>query len=207
MSAARSLKMPDMPVAEAIASICMSIASKIGPFRLRALELEISTQSARPTKSVTPTQARGFSRTFLIVLLKNWKDSATCVLVHVVHLRDDRGVRRRRPPSRSPSTPARRCPAPAGSPEAVARRHVALASASGGGAIRAPAPGPGVCRNTSWTSISTARLGAGIDAAADRRSSARRGRASAGPSRIARGTARRFRSRPAAPADGSGTGP
>ena len=41
MSAARSLKMPDMPVAEAIASICMSIASKIGAFGFRALELEL----------------------------------------------------------------------------------------------------------------------------------------------------------------------
>jgi hypothetical protein len=31
MSAARSLKTPDIPVIEAMASICMSIASKIGP--------------------------------------------------------------------------------------------------------------------------------------------------------------------------------
>ena len=79
MSAARSLKMPDMPVADAIASICMSIASKIGPSVSERSNSRSSAQSACPTKSVTPTQARGFSRTFLMVLLKNWKESATCV--------------------------------------------------------------------------------------------------------------------------------
>ena len=79
MSAARSLKMPDMPVADAIASICMSMASKIGPSVSERSNSSSSAQSAWPAKSVRPTQARGFSRTFLIVLLKNWNDSATCV--------------------------------------------------------------------------------------------------------------------------------
>ena len=79
MSAARSLKMPDMPVAEAIASICISIASKIGPSVSERWNSSCSTQLACPRRSDTQTHARGFSRTLRIVLLKNWNESAACV--------------------------------------------------------------------------------------------------------------------------------
>ena len=79
MSAARSLKMPDIPVADAIASICMSMASKIGPSVSERTYSSSSAQSVCAARSEMPTQARGFSRMFLMVLLKNWNDNAAWV--------------------------------------------------------------------------------------------------------------------------------
>ena len=93
MSAARSLKMPDMPVAEAIASICMSIASKIGPFRLRALELEIQ-HPVRLPDEVRHADPR--ARVLAHVpdgLAEELERERHVRLVHVVHLRDDGRVR------------------------------------------------------------------------------------------------------------------
>ena len=77
MSAALSLKMPFIPTIDAMASICMSIASKIGP-----CVSEWSNSSSRSHVSndsgwISQTVALGFSWTLRLVLLKNWCESAT----------------------------------------------------------------------------------------------------------------------------------
>ena len=93
MSAARSLKMPDMPVAEAIASICMSIASKIGPSVSERWNSSCSTQSACPTMSDNADVGARVLADVPDRLAEELERERGVRLVHVVDLRDDRDVR------------------------------------------------------------------------------------------------------------------
>ena len=174
--------MPDMPVAEAIASICMSIASKIGPSVSERSNSRSSAQSAWPDVIGHADPGAGVLAHVLDRLAEELEGQRHVRLVHVVHLRDNRRVRRAVGRTGRPSMPAPRCPAPGGAPRGSrpssscarlgigrrrdsARRRLVLASA----------------RNTSWTSISTATLGAGMDGSQRRRPAAHRGRASGAP--------------------------
>ena len=143
MSAARSLKMPDMPVADAIASICMSMASKIGPSVSERWNSSCSTQCALADDV---GQADVGARVLADVpdrLAEELERQRDVSLVHVVDLRDDRHVR----------DPVRRARHHHGRNAVVEHRtdlggkpRRAHLRASAGGTSRAPAPGPGVCR-------------------------------------------------------------
>ena len=80
MSAAISLKIPLRPVYEAIASIRNAIRSNTGPDVSDRTSRRRSAQLCEVSGSITRTSACGFSAMLRRLLLKNWNDSATCVL-------------------------------------------------------------------------------------------------------------------------------
>ena len=85
--------MPDMPVADAIASICMSIASKIGPSVSERSNSRSSTQSACPAKSDHADPGARILAHVPDRLAEELERQRHVRLVHVVDLRDDRRVR------------------------------------------------------------------------------------------------------------------
>ena len=78
MSAARSLKIPLSPQYDAIASIRSAMRSKSAPSVSDRTKRSRSSQPCPVSGSGTITSACGFSLTLRRLLLKNWKDSATC---------------------------------------------------------------------------------------------------------------------------------
>jgi hypothetical protein len=76
-SAALSLKMPLMPVWEAIAWMRRAMASKSGPAVSERRKRRRRRKASNVTGSQTSTAARGLASRLRVVLLKNWRLRAT----------------------------------------------------------------------------------------------------------------------------------
>ena len=70
--------MPFRPEYDAIASIRSRIDSKRGPDVSVRTNRSLSAYTCMVSGSMRRTIAQGFSATFRLLLLKNWKDNATC---------------------------------------------------------------------------------------------------------------------------------
>ena len=76
-SAARSLKIPFIPTMDAMASICISITSKMGPLVSDRTNSSARSHESNVSGLISQTAASGFSSMLRFVLLKNWWESAT----------------------------------------------------------------------------------------------------------------------------------
>ena len=93
MSAARSLKMPDIPVADAIASICMSMALKIDPSVSEHWNLDLENPTRVPGHVMHADIGLRILPNVSDRLAEELERERDVGLVDVVDLRDDRRVR------------------------------------------------------------------------------------------------------------------